>query len=66
MAAPVSLSRWFGSFSRGDEARAQCGLAFPKVCEKRPHVKAAIGRQLLAYSVDFRDNRVFPHDAMLP
>jgi hypothetical protein len=63
MAAHDVFSRWFGSLFLGHEARAQSGLPFPHVCEKGPQVKVEVRCQLFACSMDFGDNRVFPHES---
>ena len=66
MAAPVSFSRWFGSFFLRNKPGTQRGLTLPQVREDRLDVEVMFRRELLTYLMDFRDNRVFPHDIMLP
>jgi hypothetical protein len=66
MAAPVGFSRWIGSFFLRYKPLPERGLTRPKVREECGQVIVAIRRQLFAGSVDFRHNRVFPHDAMFP
>ena len=66
MAAPVSSGRWFGlSFLRHKPA-AQGTLTLPQIREECRDVKVELRCELFADSVNFRHNRVFPHDARLP
>jgi hypothetical protein len=66
MAAPVSFSRWFGSFFLRDKPCAQGSLTLPEICEDRLDVKVEFRCKLFARPMDFRDDRVFPHDIILP
>jgi hypothetical protein len=59
MATPVSFSNWFGSFSLDYLALTEAG-------EERSDVVVAFRGQLLAGAMNFRNDRIFPHDAMLP
>ena len=66
MAAPVSFSRWFGSLLWRHKPVAQGSLTLPHVRENRLDVKIEFRSELLAGSMDFRDDGVFPHDSILP
>ena len=66
MAAPVSFSRWFGSFFLRDKSATQRTLTFAKVCEDRFYVKIELCCQLFANLANFCDNRIFPHDNYSP
>jgi len=66
MAAPVSFSRWFGSFFLRYKPSAPRSLTLPEIREDRLDVKVEFRRQLFTYSMDVLDDRVLPHDIMLP
>ena len=66
MAVPVHFSRWFGSFFLRYQVAALRGLTLPEIREDRLDIKVEFRRKLLAYSMHFFDDRVFPHDTMLP
>src|SRR5438105_12959654 len=55
-AAPVSFSRWFGSFFLRDKSATQRTLTFAKVCEDRFYVKIELCCQLFANLANFCDN----------
>ena len=66
MAAPFSFSRWFGTFFLWHKPAAQGRLAFSHVRENRLDIKAVLRGKLLTRPMDFLDDRIFPHDAILP
>ena len=66
MPAPLGFSRWFSAFFLRHKPRAEQHLTFPNFREKHLDVKVALRRDFLARSMDFRHDRVFPHNAMFP
>lgn len=66
MAAPVDFRSWFASSFLWHESSSQRGLALAKIGEDRFHVEAVFCGKLFPRPMDIRDDRVFPHDAMLP
>ena len=66
MAGPISFSRRFGWPLLPHKPAAEKRLTLSNTGEKRLDVIAALRGQLLAGTMDFRDDRVFPHDATLP
>ena len=65
-AARVSFRRWFGSSFLRHKSVAQGGLTLPEIREDRLDVEVECRRKLFACSMDFLDDRVFPHETMLP
>jgi hypothetical protein len=66
MRAPFSFSRWSGLRFLGREFFAEGSLTPPNIREKRSDVKTVLGREFFTVAMNFRDNRIFPHIAILP
>ena len=62
----LSFSLRFGSLLLMHQPCAMRSLTHAKMRKESRKVKVVIRGQLFPGSVDFRDNRVFPHDTMLP